>query len=378
MNDIQKAGKRRFVYKFRSSHIIAIGLAAAITVWVASGAVIGNAPSMGRGLKKEPEALTLVRVRESHAGFHEHHLTLFGRTEAIRDVDIAAEITGKIVARPVNKGTWVKKGTPIIKLAMNDRLARLREAQAKVDHQTLTYESAKKLSKKQFQSKIKVSEAKAALEAANAHLAAARLEIRRTTLRAPIDGYIEALPAYIGDYVQPGTVVATLLNLDRLRVVAQVSERQVSKLKTGDVAWATVPNGDSLEGTVRYISRMGTTSTRTFRVEVVLDNPDGKLSEGLTTELRLVLGRSRAHRVSPAVLTLDDSGVIGIKAVDKKGNVVFHTADILEDTTDGVWVGGLPERLTLITVGQEFVRAGQRVAVQHENTKEVVSQKNKS
>ena len=378
MDDVQKAERRRFSYNFRTSHVIAIGLAAVVIAWVASGAVIWKAPNKGKGLKKRSAVLTLVRVRQSYARLHELHLTIFGRTETIRDVKVAAETTGKVVTRAAKKGSWVKKGMPIVKLAMNDRQARLREAEAKVDYQTLAYESAEKLSKKQFQSKIKVSEAKAALEEGKASLAAARLEILRTTVRAPIDGYIEALPLHIGDYVQPGTVVATVLNLDPIRVVAHVSERQVSKLKTGSIAWVSVPDGNLLQGIVRFISRMGNTSTRTFRVEVWFDNPDGKISEGLTAELRLVLGNALAHRVSPAVLALNDNGTIGIKAVDKEGKVVFHAVEILEDTTDGVWIGGLPKQLTLITVGQEFVRIGQSVETQHEADSEVIDRNNKS
>ena len=377
--DIKKKLDRwRLGHMFRTSHIIAIGLAVSVIGWVASGAVIGNASSKVKELQKKLAPLTVVRVKESYAERHDRHLTLFGRTKASRSVDIAAETTGKIIKRTVEKGSWATKGKPIIKLAMDDRLAWLNEAIAKVDYQNLAYENARKLSKKQFQSKIKVSEAKAALELAKASLAAARLEISRTTIRAPIDGYIESLPVHTGDYVQPGTVVATVLDLDPIRVVAQVSERQVSNLKTGDVAWGSVPDGSNLKGTIRYISRMGKTSTRTFRVEVWFDNPDGAFSEGLTTELRMVLGTSLAHRVSPAVLTLEDSGTIGIKAVDLEGKVVFHAAKILDDTTDGIWVGGVPEQLTLITVGQEFVRTGQSVEIKYEMDRPAIGLKKKS
>ena len=123
---------------------------------------------------------------------------------------------------------------------------------------------------------------------------------------------------------------------------------------------------------------MGKSLTRTFRIEGWLDNPNAKFPEGLTAELRLFMGSAHAHRVSPAVLTLDDKGVIGIKAVDEASAVVFHAVEILEDTTDGVWISGLPERLTLITVGQEFVRAGQKVETKEEALTGAASDKDKS
>ncbi len=370
--------KKGLFSRIRSSHMIAVGLALAVTLWVASGVVTSKAPTKEEVSAKEPEALMLLRVRESNAVNHDLYVTLFGRTEAVRKTELAAETPGKVVARPVEKGTWVKTGVPIVKLSVDDRMARLREAKAKADYQTLVYESAKKLSKKQFQSRIKVAEEKAALESAKAALAAIRLDIARTTVRAPIDGYIEMLSSHIGDYVQPGTVVATVVNLNPLRVVAWVSERQVANLKIGDAAWVLFPGDDALQGTVHYISRVGKSLTRTFRIEVWLDNPNGKFPEGLTAELRLLMGSARAHRVSPAVLTLDDKGVIGIKAVDEASAVVFHAVEILEDTTDGVWISGLPERLTLITVGQEFVRAGQKVETKKEALTGAASDKDKS
>lgn len=362
MSDINETRKRRFGQNVRSSHVIAVGLAVVATLWIASGVVTGKAPGKEETVSPVREdARTLVRVRESRAETHERRVTLYGRTEAVRDIEVAAETAGKVVEQVVEKGTWVEKGAPIIKLALDDRMARLREAEARVEYQSLAFESAQKLSRKQFQSKIKVAEEKAALETAKAALAAIRLDVARTIVRAPIDGFVETMPLNAGDYVKTGDVVATVLNLDPVRVVAQVSERQVAKLKIGDLAWASVPGGLARQGSVRYISRMGKSVTRTFRVEVWLDNPNGAIPEGLTAELRLVMGAVRAHRVSPAVLTLDDNGIIGVKAVDAEGKVVFHPADIIEDTTEGVWLGDLPESLTLITVGQEFVRAGQKV-----------------
>jgi multidrug efflux system membrane fusion protein len=363
-----KAKRRGPLGAVRSGHIIAVALAVAATLWVASGAVTGKAPTAeDTAAKGEPKApLTLVRVSPSRSQTHVSHIRLFGRTEAVTNIELAAETAGKVVERPVEKGMRVTKGTPILKIAIDDRMARLNEAQAKVDFQQLSYDSAKKLSKKQFSSTIKVAEDKAALEAAKAALAAIRLDLSRTTVRAPIDGYVETLPVNVGDFVQSGTVIAGMVELDPMRIIGQVSERQVSHLKVGDKAWAILPGGISREGTVRFVSRVAQETTRTFRVEVWFDNPDGLIAQGLTAELRLPLDSTQAHRVSPAILTLDERGVIGVKAVDADDKVMFHPVELIEDTTEGVWIGGLPDELTLITVGQEFVRPGQKVRIKTE------------
>ena len=120
--------KKGLFSRIRSSHMLAVGLALAVTLWVASGVVTSKAPTKEEVSAKEPEALMLVRVRESNAVNHDLYVTLFGRTEAVRKIELAAETPGKVVARPVEKGTWVKKGVPIVKLSVDDRMARLRDA----------------------------------------------------------------------------------------------------------------------------------------------------------------------------------------------------------------------------------------------------------
>ncbi len=81
----------------------------------------------------------------------------------------------------------------------------------------------------------------------------------------------------------------------------------------------------------------------------------------MTAELRLPAAERPAHRLSPAALTLSDAGAVGVKTVDADGRVRFREVEILADEPQGVWVAGLPETVTLITVGQEFVTEGQRV-----------------
>jgi hypothetical protein len=68
-----------------------------------------------------------------------------------------------------------------------------------------------------------------------------------------------------------------------------------------------------------------------------------------------------AHRVSPALFTLDDAGSMGVRLIDQDNRVVFYAVEVIEDTAQGAWVTGLPSKVNLITVGQEFVLAGQRV-----------------
>ena len=68
-----------------------------------------------------------------------------------------------------------------------------------------------------------------------------------------------------------------------------------------------------------------------------------------------------AHLVTPSALTLNDNGVVGVKTVEPDNTVKFRTVEIIANNIDGVWLGGLPNKIQLITVGQEFVIDGEIV-----------------
>ena len=348
----------------KKSFMIAFGVALVAFVWIVSGQFTGYSDELdtASGSKTpESESLTQVRTRRSIARMHESSVVLFGRTEGVRSVQIKVETSGRIVAVPGVKGQVVKKGDVIARIAMDDRQARLNEAKAIVDRYAIAFEAAQKLSKKQFRSKVQLSAAKADLETAKANLRTMTIDIRRTTIRAPFEGVLDDVVVDIGDFVAVGTASATVVDLDPILIVGEVTEKAASRLSLGDVATVTTVGSVSRTGVITYISKVGSPSTRTFRVEVGLANPGGAISEGVTTELKLEQGRIKAHFITPAVLTLNDRGALGVKVLGTDNVVQFHKVKIVDDTPEGIWLTGLPEAADLIVVGQEFVRSGQKV-----------------
>jgi multidrug efflux system membrane fusion protein len=124
-----------------------------------------------------------------------------------------------------------------------------------------------------------------------------------------------------------------------------------------------------VQGRLRYVSPVADTATRTFTVEMALDNEAGRLPSGVTAELHLPIGEVMAQKVSPALLTLADDGTLGLKLVGDDGEVHFVPTEIVKATPEGVWLSGLPEEATVITVGQGFVRDGERVVAVAEQSR---------
>lgn len=311
--------------------------------------------------KKETRPLPMVRVRVLQAQDRLSELIVRGRTEAARRVDVRGETAGRVIATPAVKGQPVKAGDALCRLDMADRGAIRAEAESAVELSSLDYEVAQNLGKRGFGAKNKEMLQRAKYDAAKAALARAELEISRTQITAPFDGVVETRAAEVGSYISVGGPCATIVELSPLLVVGYVGEREVGKLKVGMDTMAKLVTGQNLEGKIRYISSSSVPSTRTFRVEIEAANTDLSARDGVTAEIRIPLKSVKAYRFSPAVLTLSDAGVVGVRIVDIEDKVVFVPVNILANDKDGVWVTGLPPSPAVITVGHEYVRAGQKV-----------------
>jgi multidrug efflux system membrane fusion protein len=349
----------------KRSILLAALLALAAIVWVASGALDDSAPVEKQTVAARHAgdgAVISVGVQELTAVDHPRTLIVTGRTNAIKDAEIKAEIDGQVIARPARKGALVEKGAVLLELAMNDRAAQLRDAEAQVAAAKIVYDASKDLQRKQFESQVKLAQSNADLAAAEARLAAVRLDIARTKIRAPMDGFVETLLPGPGDYVEKGEVVAMVVDLDPMRVIVQVTERDIEFLRIDDLATIRLPSGREVGGTVHYISRVAGDVTRTFRVDVWTDNPDASIPSGLTAEVHLNGGTRKAHQIPTSALTLNDDGKLGVRTVIDGDVVRFVPVSLLDDAPEGAWVSGLSENVTLITVGHEFVTDGQKVA----------------
>jgi membrane fusion protein, multidrug efflux system len=368
---------------------IAVAIFGLVVVWMASGAFTGGAPETpetpetpdpalagGRGETPEnPETPdpALVQVREQPAETVMRYVRVHGRTMPARSVGLRAETRGRVVAIEAARGERVKAGDVLVRLDERDRQARLAEARALVRQREAEYEGRQRLGGEGFVSAIQLAEAEAQLEQARAELRRATLDLEHMQIRAPFDGEIQDRSVEVGDFVDPGDPVLSFVDTGTLIAAASVAEQEIALVSPGQTGRARLITGATVEGRLRYIAPVADAATRTFAVELEFDNRTRRLPSGVTAELELPVGELRAQRVSPALLTLDEDGTLGIKLVTD-GRVVFVPAEIVHSSPRGVWLAGLPEVATIITVGQGFVQDGQRVATVVEDPPAVVAE----
>ncbi len=185
--------------------------------------------------------------------------------------------------------------------------------------------------------------------------------MRRTKIVAPYDGYIEKLPSKVGSFLSVGDHCATLVSLDPLMVVGAVSESDIGKINPRMKASAKLVTGQEVNGEIVFIAANSDENTRTFRIELEFPNPDGALKSGVTADIFVPLAPREAVRIPPRILTLNDEGVVGVRLVGGDNMVAFRPVKILSEEEDGIWIDALPDNAHIITVGQDFVKHGQKV-----------------
>jgi multidrug efflux system membrane fusion protein len=352
------------VKKFRS-WFISVGIAVLVTVWLVSGQFGEDAPEQTPAsviTSTAPSQQSSVRVRTQSAEEIMRTIVVNGETAPARVVDLAAETDGRIVHVGIDRGANVERNAIIVRLDERDRKARLAQAEATLRQREVEYQGRLKLKGESYVSEAQLQEAIAQLETAKTELMRAQLDLEYMTIRAPFDGALQERHVEVGDFVKAGDPIARFVDNRRIIVTANVSEFDAGYVQTGQTAQARLATGQTVHGTIRYIAPVADEATRTFTVELEVDNSDGRLRAGGTAELQVPAERVLAHRISPSLLTLDDAGNIGLKIINDEGEVEFVVADVALSTNDGVWVAGLPDLATIITVGQGFVVPGTMVS----------------
>jgi multidrug efflux system membrane fusion protein len=342
------------------SWLTSAGIAAAIALWLLSGEFANDKDTAAPEAEPVAEAdtRTSVRIRTQTAEEVTRTIAVNGKTAPARIVEINAETEGRVVAVGVARGERMDSGEVIVRLDERDRKARLAQAEATVKQRELEFEAREQLKNESYVSEAQLQEAAAMLETARAELARTKLDIEQMVIRAPFDGALQERMVEIGDFVKVGDPVASFVDERKLIVSADVSEFDAHYVQKGNAGSARLATGEVVEGTIRYVAPVAEESTRTFRVELEVDNTAGNYRGGMTAELMIPAETIFAHKVSPSLLTLDDEGNLGIKTVNELGQVEFHLADIAMSSSDGVWIAGLPHSATIITVGQGFVNEG--------------------
>jgi RND family efflux transporter MFP subunit len=279
---------------------------------------------------------TAVAVEEPIARF----LSVSGTLTAQEQAEVAAEVAGRVVTTPVERGTAVAAGSVLVSIAATEMDAQAREADANVaqiearlgqaptegfdvervpevaaarasrDLAKADFERVRTLYDRKLVSKAEhdmrqaqadsaerqyesarntVEQQRQALVAAQARQALARKAVADTSVRAPFAGVVAEREVSVGDYVTRGTRVATVMRINPLRVELTVPAQYISSVGEGRSVAIQMDSypGQTFTGQVRYVSPGVRADSRALIVEAVVDNPKGLLKPGLFVTARI-------------------------------------------------------------------------------------------
>lgn len=356
----------------RFHRIAALCVLAAATAWIATGefSSVGSAQDTAgqeTPTKAVPETTTppLRTVAAVDPVFVDHARTirLSGTTTADKRVALAARADGVIASLGLVKGGTVQQGAVVLTLEGPETVAQAEIAEIALAQRERELDLAEKLFAGGNTPEIQLTNARSARDGAAAELARATAAVDRLDLKAPFSGIVDTVDVELGEWVQTGTQVATILSLDPILVRAEVSELDLGSIAPGSKALIRLVNGTELEGTVRLVAREASAQTRTFPVEIALPNPGNALPSGMTAEVLLAAAPTRAVVVPRSVITLAETGELGVRVVGADNIARFAQVRMIDDTPEGLVVTGVPEGLRIIVAGQDLVRNGEAVTV---------------
>lgn len=362
----------------------------ALAAGVLCAAVLSTGCSSGTpaAAAEAPPQPTAVETARVESRTIQRQLRVTGTLLADEQAEVSAEVSGRVTATPVERGSRVAAGALLVRISASETSAQLQEAeanagqiearlglsagqpfdprrvpevmnaQASLDLAEAEFSRIRSLldqkvvsqaefdqrrsqveaARQQYQVALNAAEQSyRSLQAARARVSLANKSVSDTAVRAPFAGLVAERAVSIGDYVTKGTRVATVVSTDPLRVELSVPEQAVALVKVGQPVRLTVDAypGEEFAATVRFVSPALRIDQRALTVEAIAANRDGRLKPGLFTSALIQQGSATPAVVVPATAVETVSGTSRVYVV-KDGKAEERIVTLGERVGDAV------------------------------------------
>lgn len=322
-------------------------LAAALAAALPSGV----AAQSGKDAKAQPVVVVIARL----VPFADR-VEALGTTRSNESVQIAANVTERIVELHFEDGQTVAAGDPLVSLDKAEEEAELRAAQAVLQERKLAFERAKKLESRQFTSKAQLDERRAGLLEAESAIGVIRARIADRTVRAPFGGVVGLRNLSVGAMAEPGTPITTLDDLSRIKLDFTVPATHLATLRRGlPIQARTASFGDRVfEGEIASIATRIDPVTRSITARALIPNGEGLLRPGLLMTVTL-LSNPRQSILLPEDALIPRGADNHVLVVEGEG---AEAKALRRDVKIGVRRPGEVEILEGLAAGERVVTRG--------------------
>lgn len=344
----------------------------------------GDEPPPAEAAQASPTNERVVRVHTQviRPTMFEDIVELTGTVDAPDDATLSAQIAGT-VTRLEPLGRRVRKGDVVVALDAGMVEAAVKQAEALVETARAQFNLAEDTYQRQeplyrdsiisaleFEGvRAQLNQARAQLSQSEAALTQAREQLKYTRIRAPFDGTVEAHLVERGEQVLLGTPLARVVNTARVKVKAGVPERYATDIRPGTAvqlqfqAYGIPP----ATGTVSFVGSAIDPSTRTFPIEVELDNPEGLLKPAMVAGLYVTRARLSDRLVVPQTAVIRDENGVSMFVVSREDSLPrAHRRTVTLGPSYGgrvVVTDGLEAGAEILVVGQNNVTEGDALEI---------------
>lgn len=316
--------------------------------------------------------LVPVYVQELKKGAFDHFILLNGKVELIEEAQISPEANGQIKKIHVSKGQKVNRGDLLVTLNTSMIENSMKEVKLGLDLATKIYDKQKELWDQKIGSELQYLEAKNTKESLEQKLKTLQSQLDMSIVKAPFNGIVDEIFQKEGELASPGRAIIYLVNLENLKVVADVSESLLPKIKKGDMVTVKFPTYNDLEmsAPIYRIGNLIDQNTRTMRIEIKLSNIDGKIKPNQMASLRVKDFESEKAIVVPSIIVKQDSRGEFLFVVDKNetGEQIAKKQYVksgLSYNDRTMILSGLEEGQKVITAGFNQISNGGLIEVRY-------------
>lgn len=359
--------------------VILGGLAIAITQ---KKAAIDEERESASARRVEPATPVVVSVTKPERVVDAIHLP--GRIEAWTRVEVPCEVAGPVIRgenTPVEDGAMVKQGEALLHIDPDDYRINLEQAEAALSLAKETYGRTTRLLEKGVRTPQDLDRDRSTLQQAQAAYDMARLNLERCAVKSPITGQVDDLKPEIGEFVTAGTMIATVMELDRVKVEIGIPEKDVDAVRplyenrdmvdlTVDAVKGEKRQALTVRGRCTYLSLEPAQQAYVYRMRLEVENKAGRLRPGMFAEARIVRDVRENSIVVPlfAVLTAGNDHFVYV--ADEKNSTEGETETAVEPDDRmyairrpvrlGVMLGPRVEILEGLKAGERLIIMGQR------------------
>ncbi|UCF30610.1 MAG: efflux RND transporter periplasmic adaptor subunit [bacterium] len=347
-----------------ASAVLSIILTASLTGCGRDGRSEGPGSSNDQGPNEVRPKNVVVQVTTLETV--EETLTLPGTVEAWEDLTLSLEQSGTIRWIGPTEGDSLAADEPVIRIDTDTLESELDRKQTEYDLKKKNLDRVESLFKEELVSQKQYDDARLAFEVAKVDLTQSRIDLEKSTLRSPIDGILDRLLVDRGEYGTVGMAAAVVVQIDRLKVIVDVPEKDVPHTAVGQkvtVLPAEVKGVDGLgvTGRIIHVGYKADPITRTYRTKIEITNPGRRYRPGMIVRIRFVRRVHENALAVPLYAIVDREGEKFVFVVENGVAIkrLVHLGPVVNGKV--VVYGGLQKGEQLVIKGQQLIMDGNPV-----------------